>query len=120
MVVSLGEEIASRTNLLQRLVAETASVEEQRRAAQDVNGKLRKLNESHHVAPVLDYVREAASRHALLREVASLERKVDVAQGELQRCRRAKPASADSTARVAFGATMSTRSGTTRARWGQY
>ena len=72
----LHEEIRARAGLLQRLVDETTSVEEQRRGAQESNAKLRKMIESHRVAPVLEYVKESAAQSALTREVASMERKV--------------------------------------------
>eukprot|EP00047_Mylnosiga_fluctuans_P005579 m.241333 g.241333 ORF g.241333 m.241333 type:complete len:418 (-) comp13830_c0_seq1:127-1380(-) len=115
-VASLGEEIGSRSGLLQRLVDEMAQVEEQRRQAQELNTRLRKQNDGHRAAPVLDYVKEAAARHQLEREVASLARKVEVAQGELRRVRSARPSDSSAEVRVAFGATVSRT--TARGRWG--
>ena len=50
-------------------------MDDQRQNAQDNNAKLRKMIESHRVAPVLEYVRESAAQSSLTREVAAMERK---------------------------------------------
>lgn len=115
--VRLQDETRARSALLQRLTEETASVEDQRQGAQQANAKLRKMIESHRVAPVMEYVREAAAQHGLGREVATMERKVEVAKGELRRFRQPRGDTAPSSStRVAFGATMP-RSAPSKARW---
>eukprot|EP00048_Salpingoeca_helianthica_P016319 m.231663 g.231663 ORF g.231663 m.231663 type:complete len:386 (-) comp18438_c0_seq1:23-1180(-) len=114
---SVRDEIKGRSALLARLASEAADVEQQRAAVQDTNTKLRKLVDGFKVAPVMDYIREAAARQALQQDAATLQRKIDVAQGELRRLQRGKTTSAPPGAgTVAFGSTITTS--TARHRWG--
>ena len=75
---SVTEDIAARTALLTRLANETAAVDAQRSGVLETNASLRRLAEGFRAAPVLDYVRGAAERHQLTRDVATLQRKVPI------------------------------------------
>lgn len=103
----LGDDMRARKALLARLTAETAAVEEQRKTAQAAFDRLRDAAGRSRTAPVLDYVREAAAASALQREAASMQRRVGIARGELQRVR---SGTSDTAVRapgsVAFGTTL--------------
>lgn len=103
---SLADDMRARKALLARLTAETAAVEEQRRTAQVAFDRLRDAASRSRTAPVLDYVREAAAASALQREAASMQRRVTIARGELQRVRSGPSDTSRPQGGVAFGTTL--------------
>ncbi|XP_041454175.1 coiled-coil domain-containing protein 113-like [Lytechinus variegatus] len=80
----LGNEIASRNELLSRIDAETETVEEERSSAEELNRRLRHQLEDYKVPEVVEYVQEKADLYELQKTVKSWERKVEIAEMALK------------------------------------
>jgi len=85
----LKRETASRKEALAKIVDEISRVEQEKEQAARLERKLRRETESDSKMPqVLDYVQQKAEMHELERQLASWERKVEIAEMEAKRYKR--------------------------------
>ncbi|XP_063686995.1 coiled-coil domain-containing protein 113-like isoform X2 [Bolinopsis microptera] len=78
-------EISQRNELLTKIDKETELVEKEREKAESINANLRRQLQDYIVPEVLDYVQVRADLYELTKTMKTWERKVDIAQMELQK-----------------------------------
>ncbi|KAG5463079.1 MAG: hypothetical protein BJ554DRAFT_1873 [Olpidium bornovanus] len=86
---SLKAEIVARDQLLDRLKVETAVVEAERAKAASANQAIKEQLAEYRMPSVMDYVEHNARLKETVRQLASWERKVEIAEMALQRAKKA-------------------------------